>query len=42
MKRLIMGVLLGVTILSHPVQSEAHERQCPKPIEVTYEEYQSG
>jgi N-acetylmuramoyl-L-alanine amidase len=40
MKRLIMGVLLGVTILSHPVQSEAHERQCPKTIEVTYEEAQ--
>lgn len=38
MKRLIMGVLLGVTILSHPVQSEAHERQCPKPIEVTQAE----
>lgn len=40
MKRLIMGVLLGVTILSHPVQSEAHERQCPKPIEVTQAEAQ--
>lgn len=40
MKRLIMGVLLGVTILSHPVQAEAHERQCPKPIEVTQAEAQ--
>ncbi len=40
MKRLILGILLGVTILCHPIRTEAHERQCPKPIEVTYAEAQ--
>lgn len=39
-KKLILGILLGVTVLSHPISSEAHERQCPKTIEVTYAEAQ--
>ena len=40
MKKIIMGVLLGVTILSHPIIVRAQDRQCPNPIEVTYEEAQ--
>ena len=40
MKKIIMGVLLGVTILSHPITVRAQDRQCPNPIEVTYEEAQ--
>lgn len=35
MKRIIAGILLAGRILSLPVQSEAHERQCPKPIEIS-------
>lgn len=40
MKKGIMGILLGVTVLCLPIHSEAHERQCPAPIEVTYQEAQ--
>ena len=40
MKKIIMGVLLGVTILSQPISARAQVRQCPNPIEVTYEEAQ--
>ena len=40
MKKLILGILLGGAVISWPIHSEAHERQCPKPIEVTYEEAQ--
>lgn len=40
MKRVILGILLGGTILLSPVESEAHERQCPKTIEVSYEDAQ--
>lgn len=40
MKKILMGILLGATVLCHPILSEAHERQCPKPIEVTQEEAQ--
>ena len=40
MKRVILGILLGGAILLSPVESEAHDRQCPPPIEVTYEEAQ--
>lgn len=40
MKRVITGILLAGTIMSLPVKTEAHERQCPVPIEVTYEEAQ--
>lgn len=40
MKKFILGILLGVTVLCQPIHSEAHERQCPKTIEVTYEEAQ--
>ena len=40
MKKIIMGVLLGVTILSQPISARAQDRQCPNPIEVTYEEAQ--
>ena len=38
MKKAVLGILLAGTILSLPVQSEAHERQCPKTIEVSYSE----
>ena len=40
MKRLILGILLGVAIFGQPIQSRAYECQCPKTIEVTYEEAQ--
>ncbi len=40
MKKKLMGILLGLCVLTCPVQSEAHERQCPPPIEITYEEAQ--
>ena len=40
MKKAILGILLGVAVLCQPIQSEAYERQCPAPIEVTYEEAQ--
>jgi len=40
MKRAIIGgILLGMAILCHPVQSEAHD-QCADTIELTYEEAQ--
>lgn len=39
-KKAILGILLGVTVLCHPILSEAHERQCPRPIEVTQQEAQ--
>lgn len=35
MKKLILGILLAGTIMSLPVQLEAHERQCPKPIDIS-------
>lgn len=38
MKRVIAGILLGLCVLAQPIQSEAHERQCPPPIEVTQTE----
>lgn len=40
MKRLTLGILLGMAILSQPVNARAQERQCSDPIEVTYEEAQ--
>lgn len=40
MKKLILGFLLGLAVLSQPIYSDAHERSCPKTIEVTYEEAQ--
>ena len=40
MKKLIAGILLAGTIMSLPVRSEAHERQCPSPINLTEEEAQ--
>jgi len=40
MKKAILGILLGATVLCHPILSEAHERQCPRPIEVTQQEAQ--
>lgn len=38
MKKAILGILLGVTVLCHPIYAEAHERNCPQTIEVTQEE----
>jgi len=35
-----VGLLFALVILCQPIQSEAHERQCPKTIEITYEEAQ--
>lgn len=40
MKRVIAGILTGLCILTWPITAHAHERQCPKTIEVTYEEAQ--
>ena len=40
MKKIIMGVILGLIILNQPINSRAYERQCPKPIEMSYEEAQ--
>ena len=39
MKKIIMGVLLGVTILSQPITVRAQDR-CPNPIEITYDDAQ--
>lgn len=38
MKRIILGALLGMTVLCQPILSEAHDRQSPKTIEVTQKE----
>lgn len=38
MKRIILGALLGMTVLCQPISSEAHDRQSPKTIEVTQKE----
>lgn len=38
MKRIILGALLGMTVLCQPILSEAHDRQSPKAIEVTQKE----
>lgn len=40
MKRVIAGILLVLCVLICPIQADAHERQCPQTIEVTYEEAQ--
>lgn len=40
MKKVVAGILLGLCVLTCPIQSEAHERQCPPPIEISYEEAQ--
>ena len=40
MKKAIMGILVGLCVLTCPISADAHERQCPQPIEVTYEEAQ--
>ena len=38
MKRVIAGILAGLCVLTQPVTAHAHERQCPKTIEVTQAE----
>lgn len=38
--RKYVGFLFALVILCQPIQSRAFERQCPKNIEVTYEEAQ--
>ena len=38
--RKYVGFLFALVILCQPIQSRAYERQCPKPIEVTYAEAQ--
>lgn len=35
-----MGLLFALVILCQPIQADAHERQCPQTIEVTYAEAQ--
>ena len=40
MKKILVGFLLGAIILNAPINSRAYERQCPKPIEMSYEEAQ--
>ena len=40
MSKKLMGILLGLCVLTCPIQSEAHERQCPQPIEISCEEAQ--
>lgn len=39
-KSLMRGILIGAAVLSCPIQVEAHERQCPKSIEISYEDAQ--
>ena len=39
-KSLMRGILIGAAVLSCPIQVEAHERQCPKSIEIDYEDAQ--
>ena len=38
MKRVVAGILAGLCILTQPITAHAHERQCPKTIEVTQQE----
>ena len=38
--RKYVGFLFALVFLCQPIQSRAYERQCPKPIEVTYAEAQ--
>lgn len=38
MRRTIAGILLAGTIMSLPVQTEAHERQCPSPVVLSEQE----
>lgn len=38
MKRVVAGILAGLCILTQPITAHAHERQCPKTIEVTQAE----
>lgn len=38
MKRIVVGVLLGLAILSRPINSSAYQAQ--EPIELTYEDAQ--
>lgn len=40
MKGVIAGVLFAGTIISLPMTAQAHERQCPTTIEVSYEDAQ--
>lgn len=41
MKKEIMGgLLIGLAILGQPVNVMAYERQCPNPIEISYEDAQ--
>lgn len=40
MRKRLLGFLVGMAVLCLPVNAEAHERQCPPPVEVTYEEAQ--
>ena len=40
MKKGMLGILLGLCVLTWPVQTEAHERQCPKTINLSYEDAQ--
>lgn len=39
-KGIMRGILIGAAVLSCPIQVEAHERQCPKSIEIDYEDAQ--
>lgn len=39
-KVIIVGVLFALCVLTQPITVMAHDRQCPEPIEVTYEEAQ--
>ena len=38
MKKAIMGILVGLCVLTRPISADAHERQCPQTIEVTQQE----
>ena len=40
MKKALPGILLGLCVLTSPITADAHERSCPKTIEVSYEEAQ--
>lgn len=40
MKKAIPGILLGLAVLCYPVCAQAYERQCPKTVDLTYQEAQ--
>lgn len=40
MKKAILGILLGLCVMTCPITADAHERQCPQPLNITEQEAQ--